>query len=189
MYLRIAERFHVRLVPKILVGYREVLTSLSANYRRMERAFAAFTDELRKRHPQMPDSFVRCARSSFYLYLTGKSNRQQQYGVTLQYLLKSLIADPVRLLSSEFYGTFVKAVIRLILSPLTLRVWKDDRAWRDVRRRLSRLMKREHGAELHAATGDPGVGTPQPHAPRRLYDRIHHLRMMRFKKSREITHE
>jgi glycosyltransferase involved in cell wall biosynthesis len=186
MYLRIAERYHVRLVPKILVGYREVLTSLSANYRRMERAFAAFTDELRKRHPELPHSIMRYARSSFYLYLTGKSNRQQQYGITLQYLWKCLAADPARILSSEFHLTLVKALIRFITSPITSRVWKDDRAWRNVRRQLRRLMGR---ADEHVtAPGTTDVAGTESDSPRRLYDRIHHQRMMQFKHRHRESH-
>ncbi|MER3524277.1 MAG: glycosyl transferase family 2 [Ignavibacteria bacterium] len=66
MYLRVAERYNVHLVPKILVGYREVLTSLSADVRRMERAFAAFTREEQRRHPYLPASLSRSARSAFY---------------------------------------------------------------------------------------------------------------------------
>jgi hypothetical protein len=173
-------------VPKILVEYREVLTGLSANYRRMERAFAAFTDELRKRHPELPASLIRLARSSFYLYLTGKSNRQQQYGVTLQYLWKSLAADPLRLLSSEYHLTLLKAMIRFITFPVTSRVWRDDRAWRDVRRSLRRLL----GRSDHAPISPAAETTPAPSgAPRRLYDRIHHRRMMRFRRLQRIPHD
>lgn len=188
MYLRIAEQFQIRLVPKVLVGYREVLTSLSANYRRMERAFAAFTHELRKRHPRMPDSLVRYARSSFYLYLTGKSNRQQQYGVTLQYLLKALLADPMRLLSSEFYLVLAKAMIRFLSSPITSRIWKDDRAWREVRKKLRVLVGRADAPADEAPPVERIAVPEQSGAPRRLYDRIHQRRMMYFKNLQRASH-
>jgi len=129
---------------------------------------------------------MRYARSSFYLYLTGKSNRQQQYGITLQYLWKCLAADPARILSSEFHLTLVKALIRFITSPINSRVWKDDRAWRNVRRQLRRLMGR---ADEHVpAPGTTDVAGTEPDSPRRLYDRIHHQRMMQFKHRHRESH-
>lgn len=180
MYLRIAERFEYRLVPKILVGYREVLTSLSANFRRMERAFGAFTTELHRRHPALPASVTRYSKSYFYLYLTGKSNRQRRYGVTLAYLWRSFAADPLRIVSSEFHLTLLKALIRFATLPLTSRLWKDDRGWRALRRALKRGGRTEDPAEQPQAVQEE----PPPLAngrPRRLYDRIHHGRMMRLR--------
>lgn len=181
MYLRIAERFEVRLVPRILVGYREVLTSLSADFRRMERAFAAFTDALRQRHPSLPRTLTRYSQSYFYLYLTGKSNRQQQYGVTLLYLAKSLVADPLRLLSSEFHLVLLKALFRLITRPVTARLWKDDRGWRNVRRALQRNATTDSSGEVRDATEAERPLTDDK--PRRLYDKIHRHRLMRLRAS------
>ncbi len=180
MYLRIAERFEYRLVPRILVGYREVLTSLSADYRRMERAFAAFTTELRRRNPAVPASITRYSRSSFYLYLTGKSNRQRQYGVTLAYLWRSFAADPLRIVSSEFHLTLLKALVRIVTLPLASRLWRDDRGWRSLRRAL----KRQKGEENHRVQPYAAHEEPPPTVngrPRRVYDRIHYGRMIRLR--------
>ncbi len=180
MYLRIAERFQYRLVPKILVGYREVLTSLSANHRRMERAFAAFTTELRHRNPRVPASITRYSKSYFYLYLTGKSNRQSQYGVTLVYLWRSFAADLLRIVSSEFHLTLLKALIRFITHPVTSRLLQDDRGWRSLRGALTKKEgNSEPAAQPHTAQQEPPTG--ENARPRRLYDRIHHGRMARLR--------
>ncbi|MER3524278.1 MAG: hypothetical protein C4326_09480 [Ignavibacteria bacterium] len=97
----------------------------------------------------------------------------------MQYLWKSLIADPLRLVSSEFHLTFVKACIRLLTAPLTSKLWSDDRGWRSIRRTLHRWLGRSK-AEPSAATM-PETASPAHGTPRRLYDKIQMYRLIRLK--------
>ncbi|MBX2990028.1 MAG: glycosyltransferase family 2 protein [Bacteroidetes bacterium] len=175
LYIRVAERYKVRLVPNILVGYREVLTSLSANHYRMEGAFASLLKEIKHRHPHIPNPILRVAKGSYYLYLTGKSNRRSRYGTSLRYLGISLFSDPLRFFSSEFHSTLAKAILRFLAHPVTSRIWKDDRMWRTMRRKLhAPATTQEHGEAENKRT-------PATAAPLRLFDRLHNSRMKRFR--------
>lgn len=175
LYIRVAERYEVRLIPTILVGYREVLTSLSANHYRMEDAFASLLREIRNRHPQIPNSILRVAKGSYYLYLTGKSNRRSRYGTSLRYLGVCLFSDPLRLLSSEFHSTLAKAIVRFLAHPVTSRIWKDDRMWRTMRRKLHVPVATQESNEAEKEK------TSATETPLRLFDRLHNSRMKRFR--------
>jgi glycosyltransferase involved in cell wall biosynthesis len=50
--LRIAERFEFRVVPRYLVGYRQLPDSMSSNFVEMARSYAIVLDEYQARYPQ-----------------------------------------------------------------------------------------------------------------------------------------
>ena len=58
-HFAIAERWAFALVPQILVGYRQAISSMSMNIERMNRSRALVLKDLAKRHPEISDSAFR----------------------------------------------------------------------------------------------------------------------------------
>jgi len=109
--LDIAERFDFDLVPEFLFSYRVRAGSMSTNIGAMLRSRHVVIDEVRSRHPELPDKLFRLAR--------GHQNRE--FGLTYlgdghfttgaYLLLKALGEDPfatLRLGTQRIYARFLR---------------------------------------------------------------------------------
>ena len=120
LYLRLAECYQFRVVPKFLVGYRQVIGSMSFNELPMENSFYLIMASARQRHPEILATILRKATINHYFYLGEKSKQYGNYWRRLLWLYKALQADWVVLLQPRFYKAFIKAVVMLLATQLPL---------------------------------------------------------------------
>ncbi len=97
IYLRIAEQYQFRVIPEPLVGYRQMVGTMSTNHRAMVRSYHLVMTAVQQRHPEIPDRLYRWSCSSFYSYLSEQSRRCGNHGATLFWLFKAVQLDFVPL--------------------------------------------------------------------------------------------
>jgi len=178
LYLRIAEGHEFRCVPRVCVGYRQGLGGLSADYRKMEHGFRVMRRRLRERRPDLPHSLSRTSASLFFFYLAQKSAVQGHYGRTLRYLLTTLLEDPMRIISRQYYGELGKWLIRVVSLPVTRYLWSDQRRWGQLRRSVARAFARDP-----AAAGWHHEAAPEVAVRLGGYDALMNRRLEAWKKA------
>lgn len=93
--LDIAERYEFALVPEFLVGYRLTPGSMSQNVEKSQRCHAAVLAEARQRHPELPESLFRDARTGFCYWFGLNSLRNGQIRGGLSLIAKIALNDPL----------------------------------------------------------------------------------------------
>ncbi|MBW4440442.1 MAG: glycosyltransferase family 2 protein [Plectolyngbya sp. WJT66-NPBG17] len=73
LYLRIAERYQVRVIPELLVRYRQSANSMSTNPETMRRSFELTMQDVQQRHPEIPAKMFHWATSHYYCGLAERS--------------------------------------------------------------------------------------------------------------------
>jgi glycosyltransferase involved in cell wall biosynthesis len=129
LYLRIAERYQFRVVPEFLIGYRQITSSMSNNDTVMARSPHLVWQAVQQRHPEIPAAVYRCSNSNFYVYLAQQTSRRGSYRQTLLWLLRAVRLDLATLLRHQLYTLGSKSLFKLLLQPLTSRIWPDHPAW------------------------------------------------------------
>jgi glycosyltransferase involved in cell wall biosynthesis len=94
VYLAIAERWEIDLVPEYLVGYRTAEGGMSRNHRSMARSWKVVIADARDRHPELPLKLFRWARGNYYRWLGLSCLGRGQVCWGLYYLAIALVHDP-----------------------------------------------------------------------------------------------
>lgn len=134
--LRIAEQYDVGVVPAYLMGYRGVTGSMSSNCEAMARSFELVMKDVQRRRPDLPREIVRWSHSHFYLYLMSLSYNGGDFREALYWIRRAIAYDPGPLLAPNLIKLACKSLVRLLLRPLTARIWPDQRAWVEFKERL-----------------------------------------------------
>lgn len=113
LYLRIAASYKFRVGKEFLVEYRKVNSSMSLNYRSMEKSYLLVMGDIRQRYPNIPPFIYRWSRSDYCLYLGNQSNVCGHYWKSIHYLYKAALMSPAFLLYPEFYRLLRGCVLRL----------------------------------------------------------------------------
>jgi len=95
LYLRIAERFRVVLVPRVLVGYRVTPGSMSASHRTMLRSHRLLFAKVRARRPDLPGELFRWANAFYDFYLERTAARSGRPLAALGLLARAAWQEPV----------------------------------------------------------------------------------------------
>jgi len=136
LYLRIAERYQFRVVPEILVGYRQMVGTMSGNHRAMLKSYCLVMAEVRQRHPELPAKLYQWSCSNFYTYLAEQSSRCGNHWGTLFWLSKAVQLDFMPLLLLSTYKKFGTSLLKFTLQPVTGLIWQDHRAWLEFRKKF-----------------------------------------------------
>lgn len=151
LYLRIAERYQFRVIPEFLMGYRQVVGSMSTNYEVMERSHRLLMEDIRSRYPEVPAVLYRWSRSDFFYYLASLSKLSENYPKTRFWLSQAVQQDLYKLLHPGFYQMYLRSLVRslfgksklafqplraalrqeLSLAYLSQRVKRQGHPWRD----------------------------------------------------------
>ncbi len=59
LHLRIAEHYQFKVVPKYLVSYRQIASSISSNYAAMAKSHSLIIADVRQQNPEIPSSIYR----------------------------------------------------------------------------------------------------------------------------------
>jgi glycosyltransferase involved in cell wall biosynthesis len=115
LVLRVAQHYRIGVVRELLVGYRQLPASASRNLDRMWRSYVSTIDAAQNRTPDVSRNILRWSRAGTLAYLSGQAFGSQQYGATLNYLGRAVLADPALLLSTGTYRLARRAV-KLMMS-------------------------------------------------------------------------
>jgi glycosyltransferase involved in cell wall biosynthesis len=94
VYLAIAERWEIDLVPEYLVGYRIAAGSMSRNHFAMARSWELVIADARRGHPELSPRLFRWARGNFYRWLSFGRLYHGQVWWSLYYLAIAFGYDP-----------------------------------------------------------------------------------------------
>jgi glycosyltransferase involved in cell wall biosynthesis len=88
--LRVADRYHLAVVPEVLVGYRRRDRSMSSSRETMWRSYQLVAGDLRKLRPDLDSSVFRKSSSQFALYLAGTAFRAGAFMEAIRWGLRAL---------------------------------------------------------------------------------------------------
>ncbi|WP_264326119.1 glycosyltransferase family 2 protein [Romeriopsis navalis] len=114
LYLRLAARYEFRVVPEFLVGYRKIVTSMSADLSQMAKSHDFMLRSL-KPQSQLPAYIYRLSYSSFLMYLARQSDEQRQPRETIAWLRRTLKFDPLTpFLRLSFYWLWLHSLAQML---------------------------------------------------------------------------
>lgn len=102
LYLTIAERYDVALVPEFLVGYRVHSLSMSNNIPQMKVGHQLVLEAVRARHPELPERLFRWSESRNYFWLGRKSLHVSKLVPAAFLFARSVALDPAMLSEPPF---------------------------------------------------------------------------------------
>ncbi|MEG5042072.1 MULTISPECIES: glycosyltransferase family A protein [unclassified Microcoleus] len=115
LYLRLAEYYQFGVVPEFLIGYRKVYSSMSSNYVVMAKSHALMLQDVKQRHPEIPEFLHRLSASNFLMYLAHQSSRNGSDRTALFWLFQALKAECISPLSRYgFYRVLGKSLLNLL---------------------------------------------------------------------------
>ena len=129
LYLRLAEKFETRVVPRLLVGYRQVEKSMSTNPEPMARAVDLILERVARHHPEIDPIIYQWTRSKFAWYLAIKCDRAENYRGVFFYLKKALKFDYFLLLRPKFYVLGLSNCLKILFQPVTSMICSDHCSW------------------------------------------------------------
>lgn len=133
--LQIAEHYEFRVVPEILVGYRQTFGSMSRQNNTMEKSYNLTLEYFRSRHPEISETIFRWSKAEFYYYLAQGARQEGNQWRALRCLLTSVRLDPETILKrSRFYRIFVAILLSLPFQPFTAWLW-SPRSWYKFRKK------------------------------------------------------
>ena len=174
LYLRIAEHYQFRVVPEFLIGYRQVIGSMSCNYAAMAKSHQLTMADAQRRNPEIPAKIYRWSRSSYYLYLAHQSRRCGYHWSSLFWTYKALKLEPVILLNNQLYKPSLISLLKLIARPLTSLIWSNHISWLRFKRQLKPNRRVMNIADLNKRVSE------SQQLPKSLYHMIWSQRWTQF---------
>jgi glycosyltransferase involved in cell wall biosynthesis len=107
LYIRIAETLTIRVVPEILVAYRQTSSSMRLNTESMETSYAVVIQRVRQRNRDLPTASFRWSSGYFYVYLLEICDFWGHYSWSFRYWIKAVCANPFYLLNTWTYKKFI----------------------------------------------------------------------------------
>jgi glycosyltransferase involved in cell wall biosynthesis len=136
LYLRIAEHYEFRLVPELLVGYRQVIGSMSFNHAAMKKSCDLLLDSVYQKCPQLSPRLYQWASSNFSWYLALRCMQSGDHLSAIAYLYQAAKLDFLPLLRPGFYRLLLKSYLKQVARPVTTRIWPTHRDWIEFQQRL-----------------------------------------------------
>jgi len=118
LYFRIAEYYEYRVVPEFLMFYRITSQSMSHDFGSMLKSYFLVCQDIKNRHPEIPQKVYRWSEAQFYLHFAYQSILTKRYNY-LMWWSKALLTDYAVLLSFRHYKKFI--IVFLGLQKLALR--------------------------------------------------------------------
>lgn len=112
--VRVAERFEVGGVPRYLVGYREVVESMSRGSKGMARSYLKMMEGVRLRNTDLSENALRWSAGHFYVYLAQKSFKSRD-PICVHWLIEAIRHD--------WASIFSPAIYRVLLGRILPGVW------------------------------------------------------------------
>lgn len=133
LYLRIAEKYEFRVVPELLIGYRQVIGSMSCNSHAMEKSRQLALVDFQCRNPEIPTTSYKYSWSNFYAYLANRCNFSDQHWNAIIWSCKGIKFNPKFLYN---YKGLLMSILKLIAKPLTSLIWPNYKSWFVFKRKI-----------------------------------------------------
>jgi glycosyltransferase involved in cell wall biosynthesis len=129
--LRIAERFEFRVVPRYLIGYRQLTGSMSANEVPMVRSHELAMRALAERCREIPDRIHRWSRALFYFYLHRRCVAGARYFSGLKWIARAVWNDPAQFLRPDLLYCLTSLILNWLCDRMfgTRDAWKRPLQW------------------------------------------------------------
>ena len=129
LYLRIAEHYEFRVVPEFLIGYRQVVGSMSCNLIAMANNHQVVLEEQERRNPKIPAMIYRWARSYFCLWLAGGNRHSGNYWKSIFWTYEAFKLDAALFLDYQIYIFLLSNLLKLIVQSLTSFIQPNHISW------------------------------------------------------------
>lgn len=96
LYLDIAEKWKISVVPAFLVGYRMTANSMTRNVQKMKRSHELVLADAKSRHPEVSEKIFRWSRGFNSRWMGVAALKHCQTGLAIELLGKAIINDPER---------------------------------------------------------------------------------------------
>lgn len=137
IYLRIAKFYQFRVVREFLVGYRQLIGSMSSDYTAMSKSHLLVMNDVQKQRTDIDCVIYQLSKSNFYIYLASKSSTSGNHWHTLTWLYKAWQADlNLALFSHYSYTLSAVSLLKLIALPVTSLIWSDHYSWVQFRKKI-----------------------------------------------------
>ena len=110
LYLRLAERYELRVVPERLVSYRSHDRSMSSDLETMRRSHELVLADVRRRHAEIPEATFARSRANMCLYLSGVQLKRGEVRGWWEWLRRALGFHP--LATVRFVAASVPTILR-----------------------------------------------------------------------------
>lgn len=115
LYLRIAQHYQFKVVPKFLFSYRKSHNAMSSNRDSMAQAHRQLLDKVKQQYSHIPRAFYRLSTSIYYLYLAYDCHHQNQPNESFKWLRRALINAPLFTLVRVVFYLLVARNLGMIL--------------------------------------------------------------------------
>ena len=136
LYLRISEYYKFRVVPEVLIGYRQVIGSMSFNDERMKRSCEFLLRYAHRKFPEIPTIIYKWSLSNFSWYLGLRSNQCGNHFKAILYLFDAAKLDFLPLLRPGFYRLLIKHILQMVAQPVTSLIWPNHNSWVNFQKKL-----------------------------------------------------
>jgi glycosyltransferase involved in cell wall biosynthesis len=133
--LRIAQHYEFRTVPEILIGYRQVIQSMSNDWQQMERSYHLVMDVAKKIYPEVSEDLYRWSLGNMYYYLAGKCQQVGAHRDSLLWLIKACKVDSVLLSLPEIRRMLFQQSIYSLVQPVASLFWTHQ-SWMQLRKKI-----------------------------------------------------
>lgn len=138
--LRIAKLYQFKAVPEFLVGYREVFTSMSSNWRTMEKSYKIVMESVEIEHSKYSQKIFRWSESFFYQYLFIKTFNSGHYLDAIICLSKYIRSDFLPLFRTKTYTIYLTCILKILFKPFSLLIWSNHKDWMKFRKNILLLI-------------------------------------------------
>jgi glycosyltransferase involved in cell wall biosynthesis len=127
--LRVAEYYEFRVVPELLVGYRQAVGSMSSLGKVMERSYNLTVEYIQQNHPEIPSMIYQWSKAEFYYYLAQGARQNGNQWRALGCICKALWLDPETFLKrNTFYRSILSILLSLPFQPIAALLW-TPKSW------------------------------------------------------------
>jgi glycosyltransferase involved in cell wall biosynthesis len=115
LYLKIAERYNVLLVPMVGVGYRRHPDGMSRSPTRMAASNSLTVHKLVSRNPNLPRALIQWSHVRYRMYLAALSVATWQSAAAIGYAMRAAASCPALLSTSAWWQTIWRAAKRAVI--------------------------------------------------------------------------
>jgi GT2 family glycosyltransferase len=133
LYLRIAEKYQFRVVPEFLIGYRQIIGSMSCNTHAMEKSRHLTLVDFQSRNPEIPPKSYQHSWGAFYAYLATRSNFSDDNWNAIIWSYKGIKAKATFFYN---YKMLLLSILKLVFRPITSLIWPNYKSWIVFKRNL-----------------------------------------------------
>lgn len=137
LYLRIAEKYKFRVVPEFLIGYRQVVGSMSCNSQAMEKSRHLALVDFQRRNPEIPTTSYKDSWINYYIYLANRSYFAGDHWQAIIWSLKGIKLQPK---TRSNYKRLLLSFLKLVAQPVTSLIWSDQRAWLNFKKNFQKII-------------------------------------------------